>query len=76
MNEKEFASVFSVHLHEILNCGGLINGERVGFETAISAIYNRGLQPATRGPPAALGRVLCGPGRVFHKIQCVMSIEA
>ena len=29
-----------------------------------------------RGPPAALGRVLCGPGRVFYKIQCVMNIEA
>ena len=26
--------------------------------------------------PAALGRVLCGPGSVFHKIQCVMNIEA
>ena len=28
------------------------------------------------GRIAALGRVLCGPGRVFHKIQCVMNIEA
>ena len=35
----------------------------------------RGLQPAARGPPAGLGRVLFGPGRVFHKIQCVMNIE-
>ena len=26
--------------------------------------------------PAALGRALCGPGRVFHKIQCVMNIQA
>ena len=26
--------------------------------------------------PAALGRVLCGPGRVFHKIKCVINIEA
>ena len=31
---------------------------------------------STRGPHAALRRVLCGPGRVFHKIQCVMNIEA
>ena len=31
---------------------------------------------STRGPHAALRRVLCGPGRVFHKIQCVMIIEA
>ena len=23
---------------------------------------------STRGPPAALRRVLCGPGRVFHKV--------
>ena len=28
---------------------------------------------ATRGPAAALRSVLCGgPGRLFHKIQCVM----
>ena len=26
--------------------------------------------------PAALGRVLCGPARVFKKIQCFMNIEA
>ena len=38
--------------------------------------WNRGLQLAARGPPAALGQVLCGPGRVFHKTQCVMNIEA
>ena len=31
---------------------------------------------STRGPPATLGRVLCGSGTVFHKIQCVMNIEA
>ena len=33
---------------------------------------------STRGPRAACGpqRVSCGPGRVFHKIQCVMNIEA
>ena len=28
---------------------------------------------STRGPHADLRRVLCGPGRVFHKIQCVMN---
>ena len=33
-------------------------------------------ESSTRGPPAVLGRVLCGPGRVFYKIQCVMNIEA
>ena len=38
--------------------------------------YSRGLQPAARGPPAALGRVFFGLGRVFHKIHCVMNIEA
>ena len=31
---------------------------------------------STRGPPAALERVSCGPGRLFHKMQCVMNIEA
>ena len=31
---------------------------------------------SNRGPPAALRRVLCGPGRQFHKIQCVINIEA
>ena len=39
-------------------------------------LYIRGLQRAARGPHAALGPVLCGPGRVFYKIQCVMNIEA
>ena len=39
-------------------------------------IWCRGFQPAARGPPAALRRVLYGPGRVFHKIKCVMNIEA
>ena len=38
--------------------------------------YIRGLQPTARVPPAALERVLCDPGRIFHKIQCVMNIEA
>ena len=33
-------------------------------------LYDKGLQPAD------LGRVLCDPGRVFHKIQCVMNSEA
>ena len=31
-------------------------------------------RPAGRLRPS--GRVLCGPGRVFHKIQCDMNIEA
>ena len=39
------------------------------------SIYGRGIQPAARGPPAALGRILCAPGKVCHKIQCVMSFE-
>ena len=39
-------------------------------------MYVRCLQPAARGPPAAFGRVLCCPGKVFHKIQCVMNIKA
>ena len=37
---------------------------------------SRGFQPTAHGPPAALRRVLFGPGRVFHKVQCVMNIEA
>ena len=39
-------------------------------------VFLLGQGSSTRGPPAALGRVLCGPGRVLHKIQCVMNIEA
>ena len=44
-----------------------------GYHLAIDHLNQRS---STRGPPAALGRVLFGPGRVFHKIQCVMNIEA
>ena len=29
-----------------------------------------------KGPHAAIGRILFGPGWVFHKIQCVIKIEA
>ena len=39
-------------------------------------VYALGQGSSTRGSPAALGRVSCGPVRVFHKIQCVMNIEA
>ena len=42
---------------------------------AIIAVW-QGSQPAARGPLPALGRVLCDPGRVFYKIQCVMNIDA
>ena len=39
-------------------------------------VYSRGLQPVAHGLHVALWRVLCGPRRVFHKVQCVMNIEA
>ena len=42
---------------------------------AIQFTTSGGLQTEARGPPAAFCRVLYGPGRLFHKIQCVMNIE-
>ena len=48
----------------------------VSDKNIMQTLYDRGLQPAARRPPAALRRVLCGPAWLFHKIQCVMKIEA
>ena len=42
------------------------------YDSAYPGVFNP--RPAGRLRPS--GRGLCGPGRVFHKIQCVMNIEA
>ena len=52
-------------------------GKNFAIVRPSSVVDDNGVdQPAARGPPAALEQVLCGPERVFHKIQCVMNIEA
>ena len=63
-------------LKETVHACGSLPSRKPSFRRASGSLYNKDLQPAARGPPAALGRVLCSPGRVFHKIECVMNIEA